>query len=240
MSLTFAQIVTLACQIAKAPGFTSQAGQMFNSILEELAQTYDFKTNEMFASFNFNPGLVPPAGSPVSAGSGPYPLPANFLRAEADDVFYTISGVPYVMKPLTMAEFDGTVQQPNQQTYPWAYAVDMSATPPALYCYPPPSGNYPVFLRYQSLPADTATPEPSGGPPWFPIPTYLYKRLALELMQISDDERVPLFRADCEDILRRYLSMKDNPETRANTVKLDPIRFGKSFSRLPNTKQIGW
>lgn len=239
MALTFAQEVSLACQIAKVPGFTTQAGQMLQAVLEELALLYDFKSNEVFWSFAFNPTLVP-QNSPASAGSGPYPLPANFLRAEPGDVFFTISGVPYVMKPLTMTEFDQTVQQANQATYPWAYAVDMSQSPPALWAYPPPSGSYTVYLRYQSLPPDPADPATNAGTPWFPVPTYLYTRLAVELMKIADDDRVPQYLAICEEILRKWLAMKDNPETRAKTVKLDPLRFGSPFSKLPNTKLVGW
>ncbi len=41
-------------------------------------------------------------------------------------------------------------------------------------------------------------------------------------------------------ILRKYLRMKDNPEDRVETVKLDRRRFGKSFYNLPNTKLVGW
>ena len=42
MAYTSAQIVALACQIAKVPGYTSMAGQFLNTILEELWQVYDF------------------------------------------------------------------------------------------------------------------------------------------------------------------------------------------------------
>ena len=38
MAQTAAQICTLARQIAKCPGYTSQSGQLLNVILEELAQ----------------------------------------------------------------------------------------------------------------------------------------------------------------------------------------------------------
>jgi hypothetical protein len=242
--LTFLQIVTLACQIAKVPGFTSQAGLMFNAVLEELAQTYDFEATQKFTTFNFNTSLAPNAGSPVVQGSGPYPLPADFLRAEFGDVFWTLLGVPYPMIAVDLVEFDMTVQQAGLQAYPYFYAVDMSTTPPGMYVYVPPSGNYPVYVRYKSQMPATTSPETSTATPWFPSSTYLYTRLAGEMMKIADDARYTSFLGKgpegAQGILSRILPMIDNPETRAKTVKLDRRRFGRAFSSLNNTKTIGW
>jgi len=76
----------------------------------------------------------------------------------------------------------------------------------------------------------------------------LRRRIAGELMALSDDERADSFLTDNEEkssqgagvILRKYLQMKDDKGTRVKTVQLDRRRFGTSFDRLRNTKTIGW
>jgi hypothetical protein len=50
VALTSAQLVTLSTQIARAPGYTSQAGQLLNAILSDLAQTYDFALARLLSS----------------------------------------------------------------------------------------------------------------------------------------------------------------------------------------------
>ncbi len=249
--LTFTQLVTLACQMANTQGFTAQAGQIFNAILEEVAQTYDFDATEGFTSFHFNPGLVAASGplsTQLQPGSGPYPLPATFLRADAGDVFWTLLGVPYPLIALDLAEFDMTVQQAGVQSYPYWYAVDMAPLGtggvPNLFVYPPPSGTYTVYVRYKAQPAATVAPETSTAQPWFPSSTYLYTRLAGELMKIANDPRAAEFlgKGDmgAQGILRRLMPMLDNPETRSKRVTLDRRRFGSNFTNLRNTKVVGW
>ncbi|HEY1858661.1 hypothetical protein [Acidocella sp.] len=217
---------------------------MFNAILEELAQTYDFDAQEKFTTFNFNTALTPPATSPVQVGSGPYTMPTDFLRAEFGDVFWTLLGVPYPMIALDPMEFDMTVQQAGLQSYPYWYTVVLGQTNPGMYVYPPPSGNYPVYVRYRASSQAVAAPETNAGVPWFPSSTYLYTRLAGELMKIADDARWQAYLGEgpegAQGILRRILPQIDNPETRAKTVKLDRRRFGSQFSILPSTKVVGW
>ena len=58
MSLTSAQIVTLACENARCPGFTSQAGQLLKSILSDLCQTYDFAAARKSYAFTFTPSQI--------------------------------------------------------------------------------------------------------------------------------------------------------------------------------------
>lgn len=246
--LTFAQIVSLANQIAKTPGFVTQAPLILVAILEELAQTYDFDAQEKFFTFNFDTALNPPAGSPVQVGSGPYPMPGDFLRAEFGDVFWTLQGVPYPMIALDKVEFDMTVQQAGLQSYPYWYTIivgDDASENAGMYVYPPPSGNFPVYVRYRAGNAvPTSTAATSAVQPWFPSSTYLYTRLAGEMMKLADDARWQAFLGNgpegAQGILRRILPMIDNPETRAKTVKLDRRRFGSQFSVLKNTKTIGW
>jgi hypothetical protein len=246
VALTAAQIVTIACQTAKCPGFTSQAGQLLNSILSDLCENFDFELARGTSNFNFNPSLSPTAEFPnLQFGAGPYPLPADFLRvADNKEVMWFLLGVPYPMIPVDMSEYDNLVQQAGLQSYPYLYATSMDTQPPIMVVYPPPSGAYPVMVRYFRQMPDITTPETSNVAPWFPNQQYLLTRLSGELMRITDDERWRAFLGEGEDgcvgILDRYLKMKDNQGTRAKTVKLDRRMFGRKFSTLENTKSIGW
>ena len=153
------------------------------------------------------------------------------------------------------------VQQAGLSNFPVFYWTDMSlsgvtnsasgsggvAVPVALF-WQVPSGAYPVTVRYFSQMPDISTPETSTAIPWFPNQTYLRTRVAGELMKITDDERADAFLSADEDrhpqgagvMLRKYLQMKDDRSTRTRTVTLDRRRFGTSFDRLRNTKQVGW
>ena len=241
MAQTSAQIVALACQLAKCPNFTQQGGSFLNIALQSLAQTYDFAIARGLFSFSFN--------SATGTGKGPYTLPSDYLRTpRGDDEFFTINGVPYRMKPIDYEEFLNLPITPGFTDYPQMFATDMSQTPPVEYFWPPPSGSYPVTQLYQRQMPDITTPETSATVPWFPSQEYLLMRTAGELMRMVNDDRWQSFLSDNEDrdpsgagsILRRYLKMKDDETNRAKTVKLDPRRFGRNFSTLPNTKVIGW
>src|SRR5437588_1690287 len=106
MPMTSAQIVTIATQIAKAAGMTSQAGQLLNTILSELCQTYDFELARKTTVFNF------------TGTSGPYSLPSDFLRVRKGDVFYTYLGVPYFPTPVQLEEYDSYVTQAGLNDFP--------------------------------------------------------------------------------------------------------------------------
>jgi hypothetical protein len=248
------QIVNLACQAASCPGYTAQAGQLLNVILQELCQTYDFDTAKRFYTFNFDPGLATLVGN-AQIGSGPYPLPADFLRCvgSGKDCYWTLLGVPYPMIPIDLSEFDMTVQQAGLASYPYWFCTDVSpndseqqglAGQAFAYVYPPPSGAYPVFLRYYSQMPDIVTPETSTVVPWFPNTQYLRTRLTGELFAITDDERAVAYLGDtamgAQGILNRYLKLKDDKSDRAQTVQLDRRRFSGNFQKLRNTKTVGW
>lgn len=243
---TAAQIVDLANQIASTPGMATQAGQMLNVVLADLAQTYDLDLLRKTYYFNFNPGLVASLGNSLY-GSGPYPLPADYLRAEIGDVFWTLNGVVYPMTPIDLREFDMAVQQAGIQSYPYWFCTDLSlsdnATPVA-YVYAPPSGTFPVTVRYKSQPADITAPESSATVPWFPNQSYLITRVAGEMMRIADDDRWVRFLGDgpegAQGILTRYLKLANDKSNRAQTVQLDGRTFGRRYSSLPTTKTVGW
>ena len=254
MALTAAQIVARACEIAKVPGYTQQAGQYLNMVLSDLCQDYDFQVARRTYYFNMNPGLVAQVGSSVF-GSGPYNLPADYLRAQDQKaVFYMLFGVPRPMIPVDLSDFDMLVQMAGLQQYPWIFASDMSpldavqqgTTPgvPQAYIWPPPSGAFPTTLRYYCQMPDIDTPGTSATVPWFPNQTYLVTRVAGELMRATDDTRMADYLGDGPEgaggILTRYLKLKDDKSDRAQTVKLDRARFGRGTNNLPMSKFIGW
>lgn len=249
MPLTAAQICTRAASIARVPGFTSQAGQSLNLVLQELCQDYDFDLAKTTYSFNFNPAQL------NSLNQAYQNLPADFLRSIRNESFYIINGVPYPLIDIDQAEGDMLVQQSNQ-SYPIFYWTDMtlagkvndgSAVPVMLF-WMTPSGAYPMTVRYFRQMPDITTPETSSAIPWFTNQNYLITRVAGELMRDADDERQTAYLSYDEDrypdgagsILRRYLRMKDDKGARAQTVQLDRRRFGRAFDRLKNTKTIGW
>ena len=246
MALTSQQIVTLALQDAHASGYTAQGGELLNTILQELCQTYDLDVAKGTYTFNFNPGLVTTSVYPnITPGGGPYPLPADYLRMVDDkDAMWFLLGVPYPMIPCDLSEYDNLVQQAGLQNYPYIFATDMSQSPPNLLVWPPASGAYPCMIRYRRQMPDIVSPETSSVVPWFPNSQYLRTRLAGEMMKITDDDRWKDFLGDqpfgAQGILRRYLEMKDDSNDRAQCVSLDRRQFGRQFSRLPNTKSTGW
>jgi hypothetical protein len=242
VALTANQIISLATQIAKVPGFVTQARQLLNTVLQDLAQDYDFDVIRKYFTFPF----VLSAGSPIysyALGSGPNPMPADYLRLCPEGSYYLISGVPYNMIAVRQEQFNHFVQQAGLNSFPTYFYIDSAQTPPQMYVWPPPSGLFQVSIFYQSLPADITN---FDSVPWFPNTTYLYTRLAGELMKLANDDRWAAFLSDQEgsggagNILRSYLEMKDKPNDAVKTVKLDRRNFRPNTASLPNTKQIGW
>lgn len=247
MSLTTAQIIDLATQAAKCPGFTDQALKLLNNTLQELAQDYDFNVIRKTYTFTFS---TTAAGNGYAPGSGPNTMPADFLRLHRRGSFYTIVQVPYKLIGVTQEEFDAFVQQPGLQSYPYLAYVDVTQVAgqqPGLYVWPPSSGSYPATIRYNpQMPDITDT----STVPWFPNSNYLFTRLTGELMKITNDDRWQAMLGDADpekdqpgsacSILRSYLKMKDDPETAAKTVTLDPRLFKTNIANVRNTKQIGW
>jgi len=235
MPLTGDQLVTLALGDAKVPGFTVQGFMALNTILSDLCQTYDFDVARGVTSFVFDTNL----------GSGPLPLPADYLRADRDDVFFTVSGTKYVMVSTDLSQFDAMVQQTGLANYPSMYATDLSlqnSPVPVMYVYPPPSGSYPVTIRYRRQMPDYVVD--SNVVPWFPNQTYLRRRIAGEMMATTDDTRMSQFLGEgpegAQGILDRYLRLKDDASDRNARVTLDRRSFGRGGGGLKSTKKIGW
>lgn len=239
MALQAQQIVSLACQIAKTPGMVTQAGQFLNTMLQSLAQNYDFEVIRKTYNFTFD---MSSTGNGYVAGCGPNLMPTDFLRAHKKGAFYMISGVPYTMIGYEQNEFDTFVQQAGNQAYPYAFYVDVSKTPMELYVWVPAAGAYSATVRYNPQMADITSPESSTTVPWFPNTDYLIDGVAGRMMKIANDDRMDAYMARADANLDAYLKMKDDPESAGTKrVTLDRRFFGGSqWSRLPNTKVIGW
>ena len=224
---------------------------MLNMILSDLCQTYDFDVAKQTFQFAL------PTSAINANGQAFQNLPTNYLRTIRYESFYTISGVPYPMIHADLDEFDMLVQQSNVSNFPVFFATDMSLSGmtnngtlgvPVMLFWQLPSGAFPATLRYFSQMPDSATPESSVVIPWFPNQSYLRRRLAGELMGLTDDERQNSFLSDDDKqypqgagvMLRKYLAMQGDKGDRTKQVTLDRRRFGTSFDRLKNTKTIGW
>lgn len=240
--LSCQQLVILAAQIAQAPGFTSQAGQFLNLILQEIAQDYNVAQDQGFLTLTFtaSPLTATVNSANVVAGSGPYALPADFLRMDRGDFWWQLGGINYFPTPMDISEFDALVQQPGFTTYPTVFAIDTSTTPYGLYIWPSSSGAYQAFGRYRRQMSDVTTPETSATVPWFPQQMYLVNRLAAELMSLTGDQRRGEFLRDCRTMLAKFLDQEGNNSDRAATVSLDRRRFGRKWNYLPNTKAVPW
>ena len=234
------------------------AGEFLNAVLSELCQTYDLVqalgTTQILLNpsqggdFNLDFSSDFSLGTFILPGSGPYPLPTDYLRMACNEAIYMVYGVPYVMVNIDLAEFDQLVQQAGINNYPQQFATNPADAlldgNASMYVWPPSGGSYLTQLRYWRQMPDIPTPESSSAIPWFPNDNYLLTRVAGEMMKVADDARWEKFLGEgpsgAQGILNRYLKLQSDDEGRAMTVKLDRRRFGQNFSRLPNTKTLGW
>src|SRR5258708_39536097 len=120
--LTAAQIVNLANQIAKTPGFTALAGQKLNAILQELCMTYDFEVARATTTYVLKVSNLPGTG----LGAGPYLLPANYLRTQVGKQFFTVGFQPYELDRIEKWGFDLPTQEPGFKDLPRNFSVCIS------------------------------------------------------------------------------------------------------------------
>lgn len=125
----------------------------------------------------------------------------------------------------------------------------MVGTPPVGYPYPPPSGAFPVMIRYQRLMPDLSQAQVDAGAYcWFDDDIVLRDGLTGQMMNYSADSRaVEYIGAGIGSgdgrfgkRMAQYLRLADDNANRAQTVQLDRRTFGGSFNRLRSTKVIGW
>lgn len=205
--LTAAQLVTVACQIAKCPGWTQIAGQRLNEILMDLA----IDQNLDIIRRTLNLTVIP--------NQQAYQLPSNFLRAR--ECFYNVNGAVFTLTEYTLADFDALFTGPNNSAYPEIFVVDQSTN--ILQFYPLPLVALNVTLRYMDNTVEIVTPDTSNQVPWFTQQAYLIEKLAAKMMQITDDTRADSFDGRADEILRRYLKLNNGNVLK--TVQLDPRRF---------------
>ena len=223
--LTAQQLVTYALQIAKAPGYTAQAGDLLNGRLASLARRFDFDV--LLKSTTFS----------LAAGIQQYSLPSDYVRAH--ELWYYIGGLPQPMRQISLPDYDRINLGSVAMAYPTMYASDPSTTPVTLYLYPMPNAQILYYLRYWSQPADITTPATSSAVPWFPDSDYLLTALAADVMRLTDDTRQIAYAQEAEGKLQAFLKMQGDRENHAQVVSL-----GNSFrggaGRLPPSKITGF
>jgi len=205
--LTAAQLVTVACQIAKCPGYTQIAGQRLNEILVDLALDQNLDSIRRTITLNVQPNQQA------------YQLPVNFLRAR--ECFYNVNGAVFIVTEYALEDFDALFTGPNNSAYPEIFTVDASTN--ILQFYPLPLVPLSVTFRYMDNTVELPTPDTNNGVPWFPQQAYLIEKLAAKMMQVTDDVRADSFDARADEILRRYLKLNNGNVLK--TVQLDPRRF---------------
>ncbi len=228
--LTSQQIVTLACQIAKCPGFLTQGGQFLNMTLEDLWLHRDLKINRKTEQIA------------VQANNfGPFVLPQNYQRTY--DLFFQQNNLPYFLNPISTEEYDQEFKDPSIANYPYEFMTilydevqALQQVPPSagqLFIYPQSSGFISLTHRYMVKQPDIAAPESSAVIPWFPDQDYLISATAKRLMQITDDTREAEYEARCDKMLRIHIIMEGDEQQVVKSVRLDPRRFHSNRSLKP-------
>lgn len=261
MPLTADRIVTLACQIAKCPGFVTQAQDFLNRVLEDLAQNYDFPSAAYtFQGFNISPNGGTGTGTPTGqwynlalpASSVLVKNNATYLRTHA--VFYSVSGSIFYLNQLPLEKYDQLFQGQGVSNYPYWYVVDATGSPNLatiqIAFYPPPNLSLSLTIRNQYQPNDITAAQFAAGAtvPWFPNQNILITYTAYKLMQLTGDDRLPQYNAllygdpkhpGDNGMIGKYLMMVGDKENYAIQVKKDPLLF-RSVNALKPTKTTGF
>lgn len=243
--MTSAQIIALACQAAKVPGYTTQAGQFLNARLVQLALQQDLDIVRRFFSFTTAIG-----------STGPYQLPANYLRAR--QVYYYLNGISYDLDQKDMTQFNRLYQGPGLSDYPYLYATDVAGSMlpppgmtttipnpntnvpvPVIYLYPQPVVNLLIEVLYMDTTVEVPNPQVSSVIPWFPDQRTLLHMIIEDLMMLTDDVRAKDLQMKADDQMRSYLRMDNDKEQRAEKVKLDTDCFRTARRSIRPTKIQG-
>jgi len=222
------QIVSLACTIAKCPGYIQQGGQFLNMALEDLWLHRDLKINRVTESI-----LV------QANNFGPFTLPLNYLRTY--DLFFEQNNLPYFLNPISTEEYDQEFKDPSIANYPYEFMTILVDETTAiaqnsagtLFIYPQSSGQITLTHRYMVKQPDIVSPETSTIIPWFPDQDYLIKATAARLMDITDDTRRESFLQQLQNMLRVHLIMEGDEQQVVKSVRLDPRRFHTNRTLKP-------
>ena len=258
MPLTADQIVTLACQIAKTPNFTSQAQMFLNRFQENLAQFYDFKAAAYtFQAFSISPNAGTGPGTPTGqwyllelpASAVLVQNAAKYLRTKG--VMYSVSGTIFYLDQLPLDKYDRLFQGQGVSNYPYSYCVDTTGAPNLatvqMAFFPPPNLSLSLKIRNQYQPNDITTAQFTAGThvPWFPNQDILITGVAEQLMRLTGDTRQPQFYQQLfgapglDGQIGKYMKMEDDKENYAMQVKRDPLLF-RSLVNLRPTKTTGF
>jgi hypothetical protein len=253
MPQTASEIVTLACQIAKCPGFVSQGQQLLNRWLETLAQNYDFPS-AAYTFQNFTIGVATGTGPGLPAGSWyllalpssatPVLSGARYLRTHS--VFYNVNGVIFYLTQIPLSDYDCLFQGQGISNYPYFYSCDATGSPTLatsqIAFYPPAQQTLQLTIRNQYQPNDIATSAFGTTTPWFPNQDILIDGVAMGLMRITGDKRYQEFynrlfgSMGDPGSISRYSKMMDDKENFGMQVKLDRRYFRGPGRNLPYTK----
>jgi len=233
MSLTAAQVVARACDMAKTPGWIVQGGQFLNLVLKDLWLHRDLKVNLKTQQLIIG-----------TNSTGPFNLEVDYQRTY--DLFYLQNGLPFFLNESSLAFFDKQFKSSSVSNYPYQWASDLSSAAIAasgatgqIYIYPQSSAQLSLTHRYMQKQADITTPETSILVPWFEDQDYLMTATAARLMKISDDQRLQQFLDSADSMLRTHLLMAaDDEQSVVRRVKLDPFTFRGGRSTRP-TKVTG-
>lgn len=130
-----------------------------------------------------------------------------------------------MLNQMSLAMYDSLFSGPGIQNYPENYATDLNPDPPVLYLYPPPIIPMQIFMRYQSMPPAISSPSSNTNPPWFPYAQYLIRKVAQEIMLVTDDARYQEMYPVTEAMLQSILKIQGDAENYVRTVGLDPMLF---------------
>lgn len=229
MAYSAETIVTLACQICNCPGRTTQAGQLLNMILGDLAQTVDLDTIRKTATLSISPQSDTPHF---------YNLPSDYLRMY--DIFYSVEGTIFTPVQWSLEELDAAYTASGISNYPTNWATDVSTTPVSIAFYPPPAVDLTINFRYRPQTSDITNPETSATVPWFPNQLLLLKQLCIQVGDVAGGEdRTLRWEQEVERRMRKYLIMDDDKEHFSQTVKLDQRLFRPNLN-LPPSKVLGF
>jgi len=205
------------------------------STLVQNLSTINILTGAITPGFSNNPPLSQlAAGMTIGGGIGPMSpiVPGTTITAINQSAnTLTLSVPPNYLNGSPGTTWSGTMAQAS------LYA----GWPANLLIYPPPSGAFNAMIRYQSyMPPLTQAQVNAGAYCWFSDDNTLIDLLAKRLMGIADDQRMAEYRAMAQDQVARYQARADDRGNRAQSVQMDRRYFGHDFSRLKNTKQVGW
>ena len=132
-ALRTAKVGVLLSGASTMSGYTQDALDALNSVLDMLSETVDFARAMRQFFFTLNPNLITLASGNVVTGAT-NPLPLGYQRVQTSggssgaqrSTKWYLNGVPFTLVEVDLTEFDDQVQQAGIQSYSYFAAKDMS------------------------------------------------------------------------------------------------------------------